>query len=76
MMLELHQFEIAGDERDAREIRWSDDFAHRPARVVIADRAVQRLALANVEFRLVAKHGRERRLRIEVNRKNPIAFER
>jgi len=75
-MLELHQFEIAGDERNAREISWPDDFPHRPARIVVTDCAIQRLALANVELRLVAKHGGKRSLRIEVNRKNPIAFER
>ena len=76
MVLELHKFEVAGNKRNAGEISRPHDLAHRPPRVVIADCAIKRRALANVEFRLVAKHGRKRRLRVEINRENPIAFER
>jgi len=44
--------------------------------MVIPDRAVERLILTNVEFRLVAKQSREACLRIEIDGQNPIAMKR
>ncbi len=76
LVLELHQFEIAGDDADAGEIGRPDDVPHRHAPFVVADRAVERGIFGNVELGLVAEHRRQGRLRIEVDRKHAQAAQR
>src|SRR5690606_32013141 len=70
-MFELHQLEISRHEVEALKICFPDDLTHWPTVVVVPDRPIKCLVLCNVEFWLVAEHGRERRLRVKVNGEHP-----
>ena len=74
-MLELHQFEIARNEVDTIEVSRPNDVPQRPLGPDIADSAVNRIAVAQVEFRLNSEHRRQGGLRIEIKCKDPVTLE-
>ncbi len=75
-MLELHQFEIARHEVQALDVGLADEIAERPARIVVAERAVERLVGLHVELGQRAKEGGKRGLRIEIDREHAVAAQR
>ena len=52
-MLELHQFQIARDQVEVRDIGLADDSADR-LWVVIADRVIERAAICQIKLGLYA----------------------
>lgn len=76
LMLEVLDVDVARDEIQAFEVRLPHELGHRPPLGAVADCAVQRRVLRDVQFGLQAVKGRERGLRIEVQAKDPIAPQR
>src|SRR5690606_1962326 len=70
LMLILHQLKIARHDADSVKIGGTNYIAHRHALVVIADCAIKRSILRDVEFWLKAKHRGQRSLWVKVNRQN------
>ena len=63
LVLELHQFEIARNQIEVRDICLADHLGDRN-RVFITDRIVERAAVQQVKLRLNPMQGSERSLRI------------
>ena len=75
-MLELHEFEIGRHQIEIGEIGLADDLFERPALIVVADRAIEGLVFADIEFGLIAVQGGEAGLGIEIDGEDPVAVER
>src|SRR3954453_6638595 len=75
-MLVLHEFEIAGHEVEAVEVRFTDDVSQRPPLVVVANCAIEGVAPAQIEFGLDAEHRTERRLWIQIDSEHAITLKR
>ena len=76
VVLELHEFEVSWNQANSVEICRPDNVTHRPTLIVVSDGTVDRFVLPDIEFRLIAEHGGERGLRIEIDCKHAKARQR
>ena len=73
-VLELHEFEVSGNQIQVWDVGLADDLGDRN-RIFVADRIVERAAVKQVKFRLNPVQGRERGLRIKVDRQDTVPLE-
>ena len=74
-MLELHEFEIARHQIEIGEVAFANE-VFEVAALIVAERAIEGLVFADIEFGLITEQGGEAGLGIEIDGEDPVAVER